>query len=72
METHEDIVNTELKFLLTLKELAKESLLNASLNSSHFPKGFDISKALQVLDRAIDGEVEFLKEEPEDYLDIYG
>jgi len=72
METPEDLVNTELKFLLTLKELAKESLLNASLNSSKFPKGFDISKALQVLDRAIDGEVEFLREEPEDYLDIYG
>jgi len=24
------------------------------------------------LDRAIDGEIEFLREEPEDYLDIYG
>ena len=71
METHEDLVNTELKFLLTLKELAKESLLNASLNSSNFPKGFDLAKALQVLDRAIDGEIEFLREEPEDYLDIY-
>jgi hypothetical protein len=72
METPEDLVNTELNFLLTLKELSKESLLNASLNSSNFPKGFDISKALQVLDRAIDGEIEFLKEEPGDYLDIYG
>jgi len=72
METHEDLVNTELKFLLTLKDLSKESLLNASLKSGNFPKGFDISKALQVLDRAIDGEIEFLREEPEDYLDIYG
>lgn len=66
------LINEEFKFLASLKELATQSLLHASLHSSSFPKGFDVIKGIEVLNRSLDSEMEFLNEEPDDYLDIYG
>jgi hypothetical protein len=46
--------------------------LEASLNSPTFPKGFDVIKGIEVINRSIDSEIDFLHQEPDDYLDIYG
>ncbi len=69
METKQ--LNEEIKFLETVKELSTKYLFEASIKSNDFPEGFDIAKALLVLDRVIDSEIDFLEREPEDYLDIY-
>ena len=66
------IVEEEFNFLITLRELASQYLLEASINSSSFPKGFDVIKGIEVLNRSIDSEIDFLHQEPDDYLDIYG
>jgi len=56
--------------------LFKKNLLTCSTDGRipffELPEGFDIAKALLVLDRVIDSEIDFLEREPEDYLDIYG
>jgi hypothetical protein len=66
------IVEGEFDFLITLREIASQYLLEASLNSPSFPKDFDVIKGIEVLNRAIDSEIDFLHQEPDDYLDIYG
>jgi hypothetical protein len=66
------LINEEFKFLVKLKELATQSLLYESLHSPNFPKGFDVIKGIEVLNRSIDSEIDFLHQEPDDYLDIYG
>ncbi len=66
------IEEEEENILVTLRELATQYVLEASLNSSSFPKGFDVIKAISVLKRTIDADIEYLLEEPDDYLEIYG
>lgn len=65
------IVEEEFDFLITLRELATQYLLEASINSSSFPKGFDVIKGIDVLNRSIDSEIDFLQREPNDYLEIF-
>lgn len=62
----------ELQFLTLLKGLASQALLESYMNDKDFPKGFDIGKGLDVLRRALDGEIDYLLDEPDDYFEIYG
>jgi hypothetical protein len=64
------IIEDEFKFLVMLKEITTQSILNLSLKEK-LPEGFDAVKALSVLNRVMDAEIEYLYENPEDYLDIY-
>ena len=68
----EEMLKEEMRFLLLLKEVSTQCLLEASLKPNNFPKGFDIIKAISVLNRTIDADIEYLLEEPDDYLEIYG
>ena len=64
-------ISDELRFLVILKKLSKESLMDAYLKSGNFPVGFDIGKALVTLNRLFDTEIEYASENPDYYLEIY-
>lgn len=66
------LIEDEFDFLITLREIASQYLLVASLNSPNFPKNFDVIKGIEVLNRSIDSEIDFLHHQPDDYLDING
>lgn len=66
-----NLIGDELRFLVILKTLSKQSLLDAYLKSGNFPQGFDIGKAMTTLNRLFDAEIEYASENPEDYKDIY-
>ena len=61
----------EYDFLEQLKELSVQCLLEASLKSGNFPVGFDLVKGMATLKTAIDGEIDYLEREPDDYLGLY-
>lgn len=64
-------ISEELRFLVILKNLSKQSLLDAYLRSGNFPLGFDIGKAMITLNRLFDAEIEYASENPDEYTDIY-
>lgn len=64
-------IEQEVRFMLQLKQLSMECLMHAFLNRKDFPRDFDLGKAIKTLDRMIDAEIEYMHENPEDYLDIY-
>lgn len=65
-------IKQEFDFLITLKVLATQALLEYKMKDPAFPETFDIAKGLSVLERAIDGELDYLEQNPDDYLEIYG
>lgn len=69
---NKDVIQEEMKFLFQLRTLSTQFLLDANLNSNNLPTDFDVVKGIQVLKRAMDAEIEYLQENPEEYLDIYG
>ncbi len=66
-----ELVNDELQFLMQLKDIAAQTLLDASINSNKLPVGFDVIKGINVLNRAMNAEIEYLQEEPDNYFGIY-
>ena len=66
-----ELIEKERRFLITLRDLSSQCLFEASLKPNNFPKSFDIAKAMSTLNRILDDEIDYLDENPEDYLDIY-
>lgn len=64
-------IELERNFLITLKNLSMQCLLENSLKSNNFPPDFDVVKAMSALERIIDDEIDYLDNNPEDYLEIY-
>jgi hypothetical protein len=60
----------ELAFLVTLKYLSAQSLIDSRISNPNFPEGFNIDKALRTLNRMMDSEIQFLKKNPNHYLDF--
>lgn len=60
----------ELAFLVKLKHLSAQSLLDSCISNSNFPKNFNIDKALITLNRMINAEIEFLQKNSKHYLDF--
>lgn len=47
-------------------------LLGTWAESHHFHDGVERKKILRLIDRMLNGEMEFLESEPETYLELYG
>jgi hypothetical protein len=62
----------EFKFLHDLKDLSKQLLIEASLKLGTLPEGFDMTKGLNVLERALFAEIDYLCDEPDHYIELYG
>lgn len=61
------IIEKERQFLLRLQEITIQ-LLSDKLA---IDDTFNYSKGIEVIERMIEGELEFLYEEPKDYIEIY-
>ncbi len=68
----DDLINDEIYFLIFLNEITKDLLFKAVLQSNNLPKNFDGIKAIKTIERLINAEVDYLNENPDDYLDLYG
>ncbi len=66
-----EILNSELKFLVQLREIALQALIDSKFQGNKLTEGFDIAKGIQVIERVMDAEIEYLFENPEDYYEIY-
>ncbi len=66
------LAETELKFIKTLHEQTKQALLNYYLLNEPTKLSVDIGKSLELIDRMFHAELEYLIENPEDYISIYG
>jgi len=69
---NDKLIKDEMKFLSDLRDLTPKCLFEASIFLNILPPGFDVAKGMKILERALDGELEFLFGNPEDYLEIYG
>ena len=69
---NEKLINEELNFLEALKEISNQHMLESGLDTDVIPEGFDIAKAISVINRLINAETDYLLRNPEDYLEIYG
>jgi hypothetical protein len=67
-----ELIKSEIKFILTLHEQTKQALLNHYLINEPTKLSVDIGKSLELIDRMFKAELEYLIENPEDYISIYG
>ena len=68
---NKELAETEIKFILTLHEQTKHALLNYYLIHEPTKLSIEISKSLELIDRMFYSELEYLIENPEDYISIY-
>lgn len=69
--TKEQKFKVELDFLIKAREILKERFPNTIKTDSTQYDAFTIQKLNKLVDRVIDNEIEFLHDEPEEYLELY-
>jgi len=67
-----ELLEAEIKFIVTLHEQSKQALLNYYLINEPSKLSMDIGKSLEMIDRLFNAELEYLIENPDDYISIYG
>ena len=67
----QQLIQREHDFLIELRELAINGILEHCIAANGSLVGFDVAKGIKALERAIDGEIDFLHYEPQYYFDIY-
>jgi hypothetical protein len=66
------LIEEEINYLINLQDKTKKSLLNYYLINEPTKLSIDIAKSLAIIDRMFDAEIEYINENPDDYISIYG
>jgi hypothetical protein len=66
------LIEEEINYLISLQDKTKKSLLHYYLINEPTKLSIDIAKSLAIIDRMFDAEIEYINENPDDYISIYG